>query len=351
MRRIILIILMSLLLTSCSNGLPESNQKFVLEDNENFIFNKISFTAEKEYRIDSIKWFDDNHLFVILRNVNRSPSEKIYLLDLMNNSSSCVYEGNFEGGSWNIQTKHYKDTIMLKGLNKILIFDTMTKQVLDTIDFPPGSYEGDISYDLQFNAYINEEGLFISDKNSSTRKKIASTDRESKIAPAFPLWSPNYNMLMYLIYSEGSNIINIVTEDGTEVLQHRFLEGWLSYWFLNENKIAAFGGSQLTGTNAILKIIDVDTNEVVDIEKEGGVNIDSPPINNTILYEQTITMDNEIKIKKQLMMMDLNNNSDIPVTPLLEDVRSSSFSPSGEAIAFLASIEPLDTSIYICIKK
>ncbi|MBS3970131.1 MAG: hypothetical protein KGZ94_08460 [Clostridia bacterium] len=367
-----LIFILLFIMASCSvNTEPSSNNQEVntngsvskeplIMETEKYTVDKVEF-AISNFEPINVGWFDDENIAVVMTNhsLENPPSklmERIYVYNLKNKHYTLIAEGEFFGYNWHINFKKLLDgNFLLEGSRMALEIESGPFNFKGNLPYPEGAYEGDISHNKTQLVYNKKEGLYLHTLNSTSSKdaELYKYDDEEEIVPSSPAWSFDDKNIGYILFNRLDLSLNevvildpIIQKQKSYIVGESAPYGW---WFQDNMRFVTYS----SGIGVpIIKVIDTSKDQVQEYEKTGSIVITCPPHGDQVLYihidrgaESGYLMDRIVSFNV------LTNTSDI-VTPDFLNIRSSSFSPTGNQVLFIANSNPgEELSIYVARRK
>lgn len=303
---------------------------------EEYGLKKLTFPDIKGFRLHDIYWVNDDSILVILNDrtsKNRADfTKRVYYTTLTDIKPQLVYEGPFLG---NENLKRLKNgDLLLSGTDKALRIETQTFTVIETIQFPEGSFEADISHDGKKIAYVNDKGLFVDTIPSS--KPILLFERidseKEKKAPTEPKWSEDGQILCYAVIGNEPFKYVFVTPDGKQIFEYAIEAHGFGWWFGDDQKFVSVSLGENFGMTPLLAVIDVNNKAVYETEKDGIISIRCQPYRNHVLYLQS-KMDKLEELghlTERLILFDTAMEEEKIITPDFKYIFSYELSPSGK---------------------
>ncbi len=176
-----------LLLASCAVTRTASTESVVSETNAPII-TEITYPQADGYDLFSVGMLDANTPIVILGTGKEDSLKKIYKMNLSENTSKLIYEGEGRGSYFAIYAKfHPNNTYSIQFENEnAFIFDASTDQIINTIDF--SQVEGtffNISNNGKRVVYESREGLCVSDLDMKNETLVYKSGEMSPFWPVF----------------------------------------------------------------------------------------------------------------------------------------------------------------------
>lgn len=358
----ILLFAASCSINPASNSDPELDKNPVPEESvimqtENYEVKKVEFFISG-FKPIQVKWLDDENIAVhLVEDPQTNRVERTYVYNLKNKHHNLIFEGTFLGdGDWSMKVKQLLDgNFLLEGSKRALEIEKESFQLKEIISYPEGAYEGAISHNRRQLLYNKEEGLYLHALNSSSSQDTAlyKYDDEKEIRPIEPRWSFDDKKIAYTLFHRKDLSLNeIIIFDPVNKKQKAYNVGKAAagWWFQDNIRFVVYTSSPWHPP--VITVIDTDKDQAQEYEKTGEISIDSPPYGDQILY---LHMDSEIKngyFMDRIVNFNVATNKDDVVTPDFLNIRSASFSPSGNEVLFIANINPGEPlSIYIAKRK
>jgi len=188
---ITLTLLIVLLFASCARIQTKSTESIVSAASEITtapIVTEITYPQADGYDLFSVGMLNDNTPIIILGTGKEDRLKKIYKMNLSENTSKLIYDGEGRGSSFAIYAKsHPNNTYSIQFENEnALIFDAATDQIIKTIDF--NQVEGtffSISNNGKQVVYETREGLCVSDLDMTSETVVYQSGEMSPYWPVF----------------------------------------------------------------------------------------------------------------------------------------------------------------------
>jgi len=159
-------LLIGLIFTSCARIPASSTESVVSETTAPLKVTEITCPQADGYDLFSVGMLDDNTLVITLGTGKEDHLKKIYKMNLLENTSKLIYDGEGRGSFFAIYVKsHPNNTYSIQFENEnALIFDAATDQLIKTVDFElvEGTFFS-ISNSGKQVVYESREGLCVSD--------------------------------------------------------------------------------------------------------------------------------------------------------------------------------------------
>ncbi len=333
-RNLALVIITALIflnISGCSNRMVTSptidtNPK----EDKNLMEIKFDFDKAESYVLSKCRCYDDSNVLLAFKKPGEDPYLKLFSYNMDMNTSDLLYDGPF--------SVDYGDSILLndqqigyQNFEKAIIYDRKSKSLIKEFTKPDADKFICYSPDMKYLAEVCADGLYITDNNSSEKKKIDDTSTSY----ASLTWANDSSKLLY-ITDQRSNISMIDINS----MRKRTLYGgkdfknpdglvelsWCRYLPNNSDILVIM----LCENNDAFAVLNSSRNYESNIIPENGHFTTMAVSDHLILYG----LDENNSKEYKLICYDYVNNTKNIIFSTTDCIVCADFSPEGNKIIF-----------------